>query len=476
MRWLSLLNLSLLTLSGIVIAFLLFVTMREENTPLVQEQVLSTKVQLPKNPFGQVEGAFEKIDLDPLALKWVEPKMCLPDLRNEVVFSGKNDRPDIDPSKVLFHLSLKGTGETRSVTAKERLYLVYEGDYSRLSPQELTSAKPSPLWSDPGHSFSKGNYSFSPDNKPTPLWIELVRGESEGVEFCTGMMDEQGLLVTSPAELRYFTLRPQEMQRNPSVGWELGGYRVDATLLVRQRARWIGPDLFLEKHGGEDFVNSIGRERIDFLDGASPYSCFVRRGDFLVWKESKWIVASESMETEKFPLLVVKKVDEKVMGFELWDNAGKGKLMLSLIRARGQEKMPDLANDFKFVGAKTWAQFIVESNSQRLLLKPRDWLVFTEEGWQKIESTQQVDDYVEHRLTGPLFILEKMVKKNGHQVLVGHLFNSTRTEMQEIELPAMQSPLVNYPPTLSLSPPPLKEQPFGSNGTHLLEPSEMEDE
>lgn len=474
MRWLSVLNLSLLSLSGIVIAFLLFVTMREDSSAPLLKQLPAAKIQLPQNPFGLSEEAFEKIDAGILSLKWVEPKVSLPDLRNEVIFCRKNDRPDIDPSKALFHLSLRGSGESRSIAAKERLYLVYEGDFSRLSPRDLSSVSPAPLFSDPGHSFSKGNYTFSPDNKPTPLWIELVRGESEGVEICTGMTDEQGLPITSPAEVRYFTLRPQETQHNAAVGWELGGYRVDATLLVRQKARWVGQDLFLEKHGGEDFADAIGRERVDFLDGPSPYSCFVRNGDFLVWKEGRWMRAEATMETDKWPLLVVKKIDDKVMSFELWDCEGRGKLMLSLIRAHPQEKMPDITNEFKFVGAKTWAQFIVENNSERLLLKPNDWLVFTSEGgWQKIESPQQVDDYVEQRLKGPLFILDKMVKKNGHQVLVGHLFNCSRTEIQEVELRAIETPLINYPPTLTLSVPPLEEKPFGGAGTHVLEQSEI---
>ncbi|MCP5507977.1 MAG: hypothetical protein H7A37_06730 [Chlamydiales bacterium] len=50
---------------------------------------------------------------------------------------------------------------------------------------------------------------------------------------------------------------------------ELGKWRVDGTLLARQRARWYGPDMFLKRHGGDEFKDVSGKRRIDFGEKAT---------------------------------------------------------------------------------------------------------------------------------------------------------------------------------------------------------------
>ena len=144
------------------------------------------------------------------------------------------------------------------------------------------------------------------------------------------------------------------------------------------------------------------------------------------------------------------------MTFDLWDPEGRGRIGLSLIRQREGMPLPDLSQQFKFVGAKTWAQFIVECNLKRMILKPGDWLVLTDKGWNRINSPDEVDDYVTCKTQGPLFVLDKMTKQNGKQVLVGHLFSANRTDMHEVELPAQVSPYPNlYTKDL---PPPLRSE------------------
>ena len=464
MRWLSIVNLLLVALIGVTLATLFFfLSENRVETISLTATSYSSKDVLPKNPFIQRDEAYRRIGKGPFALKWDPPEMELPDLRKAVLFYGKNGRPDILSSQALFHIALTDEEKPRGVKLHEKIYLTYEGNFSSLLTglSQKSNNESTPLWNDPAHNFSKGNYRFSPDNQPTALWIELVSGEGEGAEVVVGMLDDKGSVVSTPSDFRSFLVRSQEVRKGPAPGWEIGGTRVDASLLVRQRARWVGSDIFLEQYGGEEFADSVGREKIDFSTGETPYSCFVKAGDMLIWDKDRWVIVTESIETADYPLLVLKKVNEKVMNFELWDSEGKGKIVLNLIRTQEHEKTPDLLNEFKFVGAKTWAQFIVEAQSNRLVLKPHDWLVLTGEGWHKIESPDEVDDYVNQRLKGPLFILDKMVKKNGRQTLIGQLFNSSRTQCQIVDLPAPQNPLLNNYTNLTLSPP---------AGEHLISP------
>lgn len=451
---LSFLNLFLLALVAmcLILVFLLSSKTIEEFPSPAPKTV---KGHLPKNPFAQPSEAYEKIGEGPFALKFLPPQLQLPDLRKELLYLGKNERPDVPKGSQLFHVCLKNADERLTFRQGERIYLTYQGGisndcFNKFGSRESVSG------------FSKGAYSFSPGNQPTSLWIEMHSLNSESIEISVGMLDEKGSLIESPSENRSFLLTRSEGFSKAPGQWEIGGLRVDTTLLIRQKARWIGPDVFLEQCGGEEFAYVQGRQRIDFIENELPYTCFVKLNDCLIWKEGRWVLPTSTENTLGFPLLIVKKVDEKVMSFEIWDPDGKTKMALTLLKVRDYEPMPAIDQDFKFVGAKTWAQFIVECKSQRLILRPHDWIVLTKEGWQKLNSPEEVDDFVNQKIVGPLFILEKMVKKNGQQVLVGHLFNSARTEMQEVELPAVQSPLLSsYSSALST---PLKAEAVPEHG------------
>lgn len=459
MRWLGLVNIFLVGTILLVGALFFFSGQTEIYPPSIPRAVSK---ELPKSPFADSEEFFQGIGEGIVNLTWVPPQMQLPDLRQELQFCGKNARPDASLEGAYFHVSLKGSGERACVREGERTYLVYQGHYSSKALRQLPAREPlataiTPLWGEASIEESESHsYVFSPGNQPTPLWFEVKSTNENTLEVRVSILDEKGALVSSPKELRSFHIQAQEFPKTQVFGWDLGKYRVDTTLLVRQKARWMGPDLFLEIHGGDEFAHAIGKEKIDFLDGDSAYSCFIGPGDFLVWKKDRWEVPRKNENTQSLPLLVVKKIEEKIMSLELWDPEGRGKLLLSLIRCKDHTRPPNLAQEMKFVGAKTWAQFIVECRmGGRMTLKLHDWLVLTQDGWTKLDSPEQVDAYVNQTITGPLFILDKMNKQNGHQILVGHLFNASRTEVEVVELSTSppNTPLANFYHHTLIAPP-----------------------
>ncbi|MCH9608559.1 MAG: hypothetical protein S4CHLAM45_11370 [Chlamydiales bacterium] len=424
MRLIPFINLTIAALFAVTILGIGFYV--NKDAPIADFAPLVEDSSFPDNPF-QIEGEVE-LDKGPFALSWVAPHMLLPNLHSEVIYHGLSQRPDFSSSKPIFHLSTAGNDEIFPVKEGSPFYLSYQGEASSSQgnfPQNATFN---------GHPHSMGRYVHT--DHSAPLWLEMFPQEGgRKLEVRVHMLDENGDLVSKPKENQTFTLfaTPLPKERN---GWELGGHRVDSTLLIRQKARWIGVDQFLDLHGGEEFAPLKKHHRIDFLQDEEIYSCFVKAGDALIWKDGRWKAPSSEETTLDYPLLVVKKIDPKVIAFELWDREGKNKHSLNLIRARDLGGIPDLEQEFRFVGAKTWAQFIVESGGERFILKPHDWLVLTGDGWVKLDSPEKIDDYVNQKIIGPLLVLDKMNKQGGKQLLVGHLFNASRTEMQPIELTA----------------------------------------
>src|ERR1700733_7823578 len=283
MRWIGVVNLALAGMILFVAALFNFLIREKEYPHFISR---TEQKELPRSLFGESDEFFQEIGEGLLALTWVPPQMQLPDLRQELFFYGKNARPDSLAGKSTFHFSLKGSEERALIPENERIYLVYQGNYSPRERKDLfrepLTIAPRPLWGEVSQTaeLDKAPYVFSPGNQPTPLWFEAKSINEHSIEVRVSMLDEKGALVFAPANLSVFPLQLQDFQKTQVHGWDLNGCRVDTTLLVRQKARWIGTDLFLELHGGDDLAYARGKERIDFLDGV-PYSCFISVGDYL---------------------------------------------------------------------------------------------------------------------------------------------------------------------------------------------------
>lgn len=438
MRWFPFINLTLASLI-VVILFFVFLLVIPKKEAWSLPQVASGPKSLPSNTFER-----ELIDTAPLALKWREPKIQLPDLSREILYYGLLKRPDVSPERRLIHLALAGEEKVTAFDIAYPIYLTYNGSAKSHSFPEQNR-----IFSQTGEALCETNYAFTPNNQPSSLWLETAIDRSGSLMVTVNMRDEKGEQIHEPSCFHQFSLAPREIPRMRPMTWEIDNQRVDSTLLIRQKARWIGKDCFLEKHGGDTFLFAKGKERIDFL-GDHPYSCFVEEGDFLTWEEGKWVVNPDA-ETINQSLLVVKKVEDRLISFELWDPEGIGKTLLTLVRSKDLSGFPNLEDEFKFIGAKTLAKFIVESRSERLVLKPHDWLVLTDGGWVALNTPQLIDDYVENTIQGPLLILDKVTKQNGKQCLMGHVFNTSRTEVKQVELPTTTSGclanIYNFPPS-----------------------------
>lgn len=395
---------------------------------MVINDVASVGSGLPKGAFTQNREAYDSIGEPLLSLKFSPISVQLPDLRKALLYYGKNGRPDAQADHPLLHFAFMGNKVAASIEPGKPLYLIY--DRKSNPPQ----------------------YAFSPGNEETPLYMQCALDGAEATVTVV-MKCQDGSLITEPSAHAQFTLPEKEYVRFGGTPWEIGKWRVDGSLLARQRARWYGPDRFLERHGGDEYSHVNGKHRIDFGEGEDMYSVFVGISECLIWDSDlgKWRASKPGTETLGHPLLFVKKVDERLINLELWDNDGRGKLALNLLKSTENWMPQNLQQNFKFMGARTRSQFVFEVNKERMLIRPKDWLVLTEAGWLKLTTPEEIDNFVDRKITGALFVFDGVEKRDDKQVLVGTMFNSTRTEMQTVEMPILQGggavpPNPNMPP------------------------------
>lgn len=417
-RWLPLLNHLLCGLIVLLLVGAFIFWLRRPSDINTLEQLIVEHAYVQKNAFEMPKAAYASISESIFPLDYYPPTMQLPDLRQLVIYYGKNGRPDAQAGRTTLHFGIKGIQTTTSVSPGEKVYFQYQ-------------PKPSQI-----------PYVFSPHNQPSSLWMEASLVDNEAL-VKVFMKNEKGVIVQDPSAYAEFRLPEKELLK--AVGgantWQIGPHRVDGTLLARQHAKWYGKDAFLEVHGGDEFKALEGKQRIDFGEGSDIYSVFMANGDILIWENEKWKQVTPGPLSQGRPLLAVRKVDDRLMTFELWDVEGKGKVIINILKsneawaASGPQMLQRI---FKFVGARKRSQFIFEIDEARMLLSPGDWLLYTEEGWKKLADAQDIDDYVSRKKVGLLFVFEGITRKGDHQVLIGKMYNSTRSEMLPVELAILQ--------------------------------------
>lgn len=408
-------------LSGIaILAFLVVVSAFKSGDKAMPEGIqlpADVPLVLAKNSFTQSDAAYNDIGAPVLTTSVVQPKLELPDLRAYLTYYGTNARPDIGAASKLLYFGLKGTDAPVGAPDGEKFYLRYDA-----------TKKP-------------GMFVFSPDNRPTNLWM-IAKKDDAKANIQVGMVDENGAPVTEPAVRSTFVLAARDFTRAGAAAWEIGKWKVDGTLLARQRARWFGQDQFLNKHGGEEFNEQEGRERIEFGEADDRFVVYVKEGDCLVWDGHKWMPVQVGEASRGFPLMCVNKIDERLMRLDLWDAGGQGHVALNLVKSREAWTPKTFEQDFKFVSSRTLSQYVFEVRKNRLVLRPFDWLLLTEKGWIPLTTVEEIDGYVDRKTQGVLFVFAGPAQKEEKQVLRATLYSPSRTETYDIDFPLDQTSIL----------------------------------
>src|SRR5262245_28953868 len=86
----------------------------------------SRQCGLPKSAFELSAESYQQIGGALLALQSASPTLQIPDLRQQLIYYGKNGRPDAQSDHTLLHFSFSGSKTVISMPPGERVYLVYD--------------------------------------------------------------------------------------------------------------------------------------------------------------------------------------------------------------------------------------------------------------------------------------------------------------------------------------------------------------
>lgn len=412
-KWLTWINFGIVILAGFFFLLAGIITLFRPSK-IDPEIPVKENRSLPKHGFQQPEKSYKQLNQELLLLHTAPPSAQLPNLKNIISYFGKNTRPDAKQDQPMIHLNLSNSKNFIGVLPKQKIYLSYD----------RTSTPP--------------KYVSSPNNAPTPLWIE-AEASSGQVTINVFMIDEHGNVIRKPKANSQFTLPEKEYSRYGGNVWEMGSWRVDGTLLARQKAHWNGPDLFLEHHGGKEYAFAKGKQRIDFGEGEDIYSIFIGENDCVIWKDNRWQEISTKEDTSPYPLMCTKKIDTRLINFDLWDVEGRGKIVLNLLKSMEPPFSKTIQQTLKFIGARTLTKFLFEANDQRFLLRPHDWLIYKDGKWELLNDPTMIKRYVNRQLIGPMFVFDGVARKDDRQILKGMLYNPSRTEAVEIDIPLVPS-------------------------------------
>ncbi|AHK63583.1 hypothetical protein [Chlamydia avium] len=337
----------------------------------------------------------------------------LPDLRQEVIFLGSNNRPDAFGGK--FFLELASSKDRYVACANEKVYL------QALPPDQ------------------GGGFIFSPKGQPTDLWLECRPLNADNrIEVKVRLLGVNKEMIVLPKERE--TLLLSTLSRGLE-SWEIGGIRVDASFPVKQKMRRVGVDKFLLMHGGAAYADIANKERVDFVSLSNEnYSRYLAVGDILLWDGNCWQTCGAFQgDSSQVPLLEVKKVDEKTMLIEIWNVGGTAHQAFNLVKiASSPMEIAEILKEFEFVGMRSWSRPIIHANGQRLILSPDDWVIHSDTGWEKIVRKEQLEAYLSGRIYGPLLIFDKLEKDSRGFVFRAHMFNAQRTLVETVTLPLKQ--------------------------------------
>lgn len=358
--------------------------------------------------------AFSKFELSPPEFEAMfgfnQPSLPIqtPNLSLKLNYWGTNIRPDIKEGDKAGAFSWKEGGEA---------FLLFENKKNYLIPTRQ----------------EKTPYEISVQSTKTPLFLEVSLSEKEAI-ITVGMTEDEGAKLTDTT----FRIAKNEGMRAIGQQGMLGDLKVDGSLLIRQKARWFGKDLFLENHGGDEYAAYAGKERIVFHKEDQQYPFYLKEKEFLYWFEDFW-VAEEQLPPEinplSLPLLELNKQEERILRFFLWGPEGKYSFPMTLVKMPAPWIPLNYINQFKFLGIRSKQAWNFEIGGERKTLRPSEWLLKQEDKWIILETETQIDDYVDGRLLGELVVLSRLGRKEGKQVIFGHIFNAQRSEKVDFELP-----------------------------------------
>jgi len=325
------------------------------------------------------------------ALGWVSR------LSDEIILIAYNSRPDMDPRDADLLVSLKNGKEQFTLPNGHMLYLKESDQGKGLHLSEApTGLCVKPILLDNG-----------------AVLVETVRKltSSDGK-----ILEEKGQFIVSP-------------QGGVPSRYNSTGQRFVQEL---KSARGFAQDLLVQKYGDREFSAWKEKAALEITRDNGTYALFVSPGDYLLYEEGEWHVVAQSELIKERPAAQIMASTGKSLEIQAWDETGFYPLQIKIEMekpARYQPKPEVLPSAIRL---RSGTQVSCALGKRRIIVRQGDWLLKTATGWRNLRRSDEIENYLHHRLKGELLVFDAIEKEQGRTVMKGHMFDETRTQMHPL--------------------------------------------
>lgn len=190
---------------------------------------------------------------------------------------------------------------------------------------------------------------------------------------------------------------------------------------ILSEGKWLGTDKFKEK-----YENGAPCQKIEL--GASLID--LQEGDWLIWLGDRWAKGTLADGAQK-PIARIKAMQGKTLIFEGWESSQSICLGLNHIASLFKMKGEELLSSIRVRSCK---QISCMMEKQWMILKCGDWVLKTEGRWKVLKKQEEKELYKEGKLSGELFVFEKIESKPAQKSVQGQLFNIDRSQCLALDL------------------------------------------
>jgi len=348
------------------------------------------------------ELRLDEIGKGVLSLNPMRKSSLVPDLSREILVLARSSRPDCDPRERTLLLSTKSSSEQRIVTLGEQIFL---------SCHKKKDEEPT--------------YTFS--EKKTPLWIKPMLSGQEDIcleigQFSPskqgeGFLEEVGQVLVQQVRSSAFKQK-----------------RESAFLSSIRQAKWWGNDCLLKQYGGQEYREMMQKQKVEIPAESGSQFYFLSAGDYLQWQDGSWQETALSSSRPGCPLAFVKSLSSKNMEVEVWDEKGFYPQMFNFeLQNPSKSQKTDLSTSL--VRLRSSSQVTCSLGKRRFILKEGDWLLKVGKSWRNLKRSKDIEDCLQHKLRGELFIFDSIDKQQGKLFLKGSIFDEMRTQITPVLIP-----------------------------------------
>lgn len=346
---------------------------------------------------------YATIGTGPLSLHPRRFSNSLSRLMQEVIVVARNMRPDVAKRDASLLIRLKSSGQEAVVPNGMPVFLSYEAKGDSSSDELKVSSGRTALWVKP-ILLDRGGVLLE-------FGREIVDSNVGGV------YEEKGEFV---------------IQEHSLMGGEKKGIPLYEQAF--KDAKVWGQDVLYSLYGGEEYRAIRDKVKVEF---PSSSICFVSEGDYLRFYEGRWEVVPLEKARRDLPVAYVKALSLKGVELETWDESGFYPETIKLplqVPSKLHAKMEQMPGAIRQRNA---TQVTCLFGKRRVILKKGDWILRTQTGWHSLKRLEDVENYLQHKLKGELFIFDSLQKEGDKTVLKGQLFDEMRTQVTSVSLPVI---------------------------------------